>query len=150
MYNRRSVWHFNRLTDGDLAAVAGRSDASIFCGVVAKASKEFLSCCRIKQCDSNNKEAVYMSIESVKSYINRISTDENFYRQVIECKDSEKRMVFVKAAGFDFTVDEFRETSAAMSDDELNSVTGGLGSNPGPIPANCVYSSGSILPSWVG
>lgn len=66
-----------------------------------------------------------MSIESAKSFFERIKTDEEFAKKVKECKDAEARMAFVKAAGFDFTVEEIKGIQGKLSDDELDAVAGG-------------------------
>ena len=67
-----------------------------------------------------------MSIESTRAFIERMKTDEDFNKQVSEFNDAEERMNFVKTAGFDFTVDEVKEVSCEMSDDELSAVSGGF------------------------
>lgn len=66
-----------------------------------------------------------MSIESAKACIERIKTDEDFAKKVIECKDAEARTAVVKAAGFDFTAEELQAWRDELSDDELDSVAGG-------------------------
>jgi len=67
-----------------------------------------------------------MSIESAKSFIERMKADEDFAKQVRKCKDPETRMRFVKTAGFDFSEDEVKEVSCALSDEEMEIVVGGF------------------------
>ena len=66
-----------------------------------------------------------MSIESATSFIEKMKTDEGFSKQVLDCKDAEERNTVVKAAGFDFTVEEIKEISSNLSDEDLNLVAGG-------------------------
>ena len=66
-----------------------------------------------------------MSVESAKSFMEKIKTDEEFAKKVKECKDAEARMAFVKAEGFDFTVEEIKGIQGELSDDELDAVAGG-------------------------
>lgn len=69
-----------------------------------------------------------MSVESAKAYMERIKTDEDFAKKVMECKDQEARMAFVQAAGFDFTSDEIPPLLGELQDDELSNVAGGFSS----------------------
>lgn len=66
-----------------------------------------------------------MSIESAKAFIERMKTDEEFAKKVMECKDAEARMVVAKAAGFDFTAEEVRASQGELSEDELQGAAGG-------------------------
>ena len=66
-----------------------------------------------------------MSVESAKAYIERIKTDEEFAKKVIECKDSDARMAVVKGAGFEFTVEDVKHVQEELSDDQLDKVAGG-------------------------
>ncbi len=51
-----------------------------------------------------------MSVESAKSYIERMRADEPF-RQAVNAlsEDEEKSWAFVKERGYDFTMAEFRQ-----------------------------------------
>ena len=66
-----------------------------------------------------------MSVESAKAYIERVKTDEEFAKKVMECKAVESRMACIRAAGYDFTHDEFKTMSSELTDNELNAVVGG-------------------------
>jgi predicted ribosomally synthesized peptide with nif11-like leader len=66
-----------------------------------------------------------MSIESARLFVDRMNTDEEFAQKVTECKDTESRIKFVKAAGFDFTVTEVKEVMGELSDEDLDQVTAG-------------------------
>jgi predicted ribosomally synthesized peptide with nif11-like leader len=66
-----------------------------------------------------------MSIESAKAFVERMKTDEDFAKNVTECPDNEARKTFVKAAGFDFTMDEVKEVASELTEEELDGVAGG-------------------------
>lgn len=66
-----------------------------------------------------------MSIESAKACIERMKTDEAFAKKVGECKDTDARMAFVRAAGYDFTPEEVRTQTGELTDGELDGVAGG-------------------------
>ena len=66
-----------------------------------------------------------MSIESAQAFIERIKTDEEFAKNVTECKDSESRMSYAKEAGFEFTLEEVKEVTSELTDEMLDSVAGG-------------------------
>lgn len=67
-----------------------------------------------------------MSLESAKAFMERMKTDEDFRKKVTECKDSEARKAFVIKEGFDFTKDEIKVSRLELSNDELDSVVGGV------------------------
>ena len=66
-----------------------------------------------------------MSLESAKLYIEKIKTDKEFARKVMECKDAETRAAFVKGAGFDFTINELKEETAELTDSDIEFISGG-------------------------
>lgn len=47
-----------------------------------------------------------MSIEAIKSFIDRLNTDEDFLKKVTKCKDPEACMVFAKREGFELEMAE--------------------------------------------
>ncbi|MBW4054614.1 MAG: Nif11-like leader peptide family natural product precursor [Proteobacteria bacterium] len=67
-----------------------------------------------------------MSIESAQAFIERMKTDEEFAKRVIECTDTEARNALVNAEGFDFTPDQVKEASGELSEEELEAVAGGF------------------------
>ncbi len=83
-----------------------------------------------------------MSIESAKSFIDRMKTDEEFVEKVSKCKDAEERMMFVKSAGFDFTSAEIKMVAGKLTDGDLAAVMGGTENPGGPGsgggPGKCV------------
>jgi predicted ribosomally synthesized peptide with nif11-like leader len=66
-----------------------------------------------------------MSIESAKSFLERVRNDEDFRKSVGEIVTAEERMEFVKGAGFDFTKEEIKSVQDELSDDELENISGG-------------------------
>ncbi len=68
-----------------------------------------------------------MSLESAKAFIERMKTDEEFAKQVGECKDKEARMTLVREAGFDFTAEEIEEAGSQLSAGDLDGASGGSG-----------------------
>jgi len=67
-----------------------------------------------------------VSIESAKAFIERVSTDEEFTNEVGEIATTAERMAFVKAAGFDFTMEDLETVSinSMLFDEELEAVAG--------------------------
>lgn len=92
-----------------------------------------------------------MSVESAKSFFEKISTDSAFKNQVLALEGSE-RTEFVKGAGFDFTFTELQEVSsggAVKADGELSP------EDLDQIAAACigiaaVSTTGAIVGSVVG
>ena len=67
-----------------------------------------------------------MSIESAKACFERMKTDEDFAKKAGELQDKEAQMAFVRAAGYDFTLEEVDGYMGEMTDDELEAVAGGI------------------------
>jgi len=63
-------------------------------------------------------------MESAKSFIERMKSDEEFAKKVMECKEPEARMAFVKTEGHDFTAEDIEPERSTLSDEELDSVVG--------------------------
>ena len=68
-----------------------------------------------------------MSIESAQAFIERMKADEEFAKNVTECKDSEARMSYVKESGFEFTLDEVKSVNSELTDEDLDNIAGGDG-----------------------
>ena len=67
-----------------------------------------------------------MSIESARLYIERLKNDQEFAQKVTACIDAEERMRFAREAGFDFTASELKMAGQELSDNDLDSVSGGI------------------------
>ena len=68
-----------------------------------------------------------MSLESAKSFMEKVKTDAAFAKQCQKAKTADE---FVKKAaelGYSFTQAEFDTASQDLSDDDLLNVTGGMG-----------------------
>ena len=66
-----------------------------------------------------------MSIESAKTYVERMKTDEEFRKKVLSIEDAGKRMKFVKMQGFDFSANEIKGVLAELEDSDLERGLGG-------------------------
>ena len=60
-----------------------------------------------------------MSIDQAKAFIERMKSDKAFADQVMVIEDVDKRMSFIKKAGFDFTLEEIKAVKAELSDEQL-------------------------------
>ncbi|MBW4055854.1 MAG: Nif11-like leader peptide family natural product precursor [Proteobacteria bacterium] len=76
-----------------------------------------------------------MSIESAQAFLERMKSDEEFAKNVTEYKDFEAGMSYVKEAGFEFTLEEMKAVSSELTDDVLDNVVGGSGTD-GRFSAN--------------
>jgi len=52
-----------------------------------------------------------MSVESAKTYITRMREDEDFHRRINDCEDEAANWAFLKEAGYDFSVEEFKKAA---------------------------------------
>ncbi|RJR43256.1 MAG: Nif11-like leader peptide family natural product precursor [Deltaproteobacteria bacterium] len=76
-----------------------------------------------------------MSVQSAKDFLKRIGADQAFKDRVAAAPDHEARQQIVKAAGFDFTLDEYKQmvdelaaaTGQELTPEELQGVAGGVG-----------------------
>ena len=50
-----------------------------------------------------------MSVESAVAYIKRMRSDESFRQSVNDCEDEDANWATAKAAGYDFTMSEFKQ-----------------------------------------
>jgi predicted ribosomally synthesized peptide with nif11-like leader len=76
-----------------------------------------------------------MSVKSAKNFIQKCETDGNFKARLEAAPDNKTRMQIIRAAGFEFTEDEFKEAAAELAATagkeltpaELREIAGGLG-----------------------
>ena len=74
-----------------------------------------------------------MSIQSARDFINQIETDQALKERLEATADHEARLQIIQAAGFDFTLEEFKQAvtklaAAAerqMTPEELQNIAGG-------------------------
>lgn len=79
-----------------------------------------------------------MSIESAKEFRKKMEYDLEFAEKVNVIETLEELKAFILEAGYDFTVEEFKEVNKAMdnkelSEDELENVSGGTTMSIPPI-----------------
>lgn len=55
-----------------------------------------------------------MTVESAVAYIKRMRADDTFRRTVNDCEDEAANWAFVQAAGYDFTLAEFKQAQDAV------------------------------------
>ena len=67
-----------------------------------------------------------MSIESARAYIERLKTDAEFRDRVAAAGDKEERTALVEAEGFVFSAEDINAVAEELSEDELESVVGGI------------------------
>lgn len=56
-----------------------------------------------------------MSIQSVKDLLQKLEADQALKKQLEAAADHETRLQIIRAAGFDFTVEEFKQAMAELS-----------------------------------
>ncbi len=66
-----------------------------------------------------------MSIESAKTFFEKVENDEDFRKEVEGKTSVEERIKFAKAQEFDFTKEEIREVTDSLSDEQLDAVAAG-------------------------
>jgi predicted ribosomally synthesized peptide with nif11-like leader len=93
-----------------------------------------------------------MSVEQAKAFIEKLGSDENLLNQVYSAGNDDARMQLAKAAGFDFSADEFNSVidqlgGEELSEDELDRVAGGLTAHIDGVVFNKWKVTGSI---WNG
>lgn len=73
-----------------------------------------------------------MSVESAKAFIAKVKDDSNLRASYEAAEDEDGRKAVREAAGFDFSVDDFRNAASELglnelSDEDLDSASGGDG-----------------------
>ncbi|MDW7650929.1 MAG: Nif11-like leader peptide family RiPP precursor [Bacillota bacterium] len=66
-----------------------------------------------------------MSIESAKSYVERLKTDEDFSECILNAENADARKKIVQVEGFNFTKEDIDAVVSMLSDEELSDVTRG-------------------------
>ncbi len=67
-----------------------------------------------------------MSLEQARLFIERMKLDEAFAKRVFAIEDVAGRLACIQSEGFDCSEVEIKEVSVELSDDELDSVAGGV------------------------
>ncbi len=66
-----------------------------------------------------------MSIESAKAFVEKVKNDEEFRIKLGAAENKDERQAMAKAAGFDFTEEEWHIVTSQLSEEELSAVAGG-------------------------
>jgi predicted ribosomally synthesized peptide with nif11-like leader len=72
-----------------------------------------------------------MSKAGVLAFFERLKKDQEFAKTIAACRDEMAFLAAAKAAGFEFTRAEVAEMKRALSDKDLDGITGGCGGNGG-------------------
>jgi len=86
-----------------------------------------------------------MSMQSAKDFLKRVQADQAFQDRLETSGDLEARQRIIKEAGFDFTMEEYKQVAEEMAaaagkpltPEELQQVAGGLGQRFGYFPPGC-------------
>ena len=65
---------------------------------------------------------VCMRKESVRSFFEKMVTDDSFATLITNCRDTEERIAFARTAGFDVDTEELLACGVEMPCDELNAL----------------------------
>ena len=65
-----------------------------------------------------------MSIESAKTFLERIKADLEFKEKVGSAKDKDERKKIVEEAGFTFTPEELHSVKGELTEEELDKISG--------------------------
>ena len=68
-----------------------------------------------------------MSIENVKAFIAKLKDDAALLDSFQKASDPKARQAVIEKAGFEFSQEEFKASTSELSDEDLNSVSGGAG-----------------------
>jgi len=66
-----------------------------------------------------------MSMEQVKTFIEKMKSDEAFSKRIMAIEDTDERFQAIREAGFDFSKEELGEAGKEIDDTELEAVSGG-------------------------
>jgi len=85
-----------------------------------------------------------MSIQSAKEFVQKFNADQTLKERLEAAANHEARLQLIQAAGFDFTMEEFKQAVAELSDaagqeltpEELRNIAGGVG-----LPGCWLHSS---------
>ncbi len=67
-----------------------------------------------------------MSLDQAKAFITKMKTDAAFSESVTAIGDVAERFNFIKSAGFDCTEAEIKAVAGELSDEGLDTATGGF------------------------
>jgi len=66
-----------------------------------------------------------MSVESAKAFVERVKTDPEFKKRVVECEGAEARAALLEAEGHEFSAKDLVNSEGEIDDALLEKITGG-------------------------
>jgi len=66
-----------------------------------------------------------MSVESAKAFVERIKTDPEFKKRVVECEGAEARVALLESEGHEFAAEDFVNSEGEIDDALLEKISGG-------------------------
>lgn len=66
-----------------------------------------------------------MGLEAAKELIEKMKSDGDFRKKVMQVDDVDARMQLINDEGYSCTLEEIKEASEPLSDDDLGEVAGG-------------------------
>ena len=66
-----------------------------------------------------------MSIQGARDLLTKVAKDEEFRKQLGDCKTRADQYQFAQGAGFEFTGDELRAARGELQDRDLDTISGG-------------------------
>ncbi len=85
-----------------------------------------------------------MSIESAKAFLERIKSDEDFRKKVLEIATEEERMEYVKTTRYEFTNEELGQVQGQLRDEEMDELRNDAGRSLGFLTRVAWYGEGGI------
>lgn len=85
------------------------------------------------------KEVCVLGLDAAKKFLEKMKTDSEFVKAYLTCKEPKEIEDFLKKEGFDCSLDEIKELSAELTDDELQSIAGGHGDLENPSPQSPIW-----------
>lgn len=70
-----------------------------------------------------------MSLDSAKKFLAELEVNEELQKKIEACSEVEQRVKVAQEAGFEFTKTEIQTVLKSLSDDDLDSITGGTRSH---------------------
>lgn len=81
-----------------------------------------------------------MSVENAKAFLEKAKSDAELRDRLSGAESVKERAEIAQAEGFDFTKEEIQSAAGALSDDELQSVSGGS--------AGWLWGKGKVGMEW--
>ena len=89
-----------------------------------------------------------MSEEQLKAFLEAVKADAGLQEKLKVASDADAVVAIAKAAGFVISADDLKQAQAEVSDQELESVTGGTGR--GEMIGNLGAATIQALNGWLG